>query len=207
MYSRVPGRRAGDALAAQPPTVEVAVDRCVGCLSCGAVCTAGALTRLPGAWAVQPHPEHCTGCRRCEQACPFGALHVQGAPRTRHRVILDELAAVLAASCPTGWGVTTAPPGFRAGPGLPSAVPDLAVVRATPPGPVAWLASPEPQVGLVVEVVSRQSRRADLGPRRDAYWRCGVPTFWTVDRRTGSVAVEWSTRPGWFDRWAAFTFG
>lgn len=186
--------------------VGIAVDRCVGCLECATVCRPDALRMIPGAWAVEVDLERCTACRRCVPACPFGAIDVTGEPRNRHRQVLDRVLAALTSTCPGNWSVTTTPPGFRSVVHREPVVPDLAVVRRPQPG-VEWLARDEPLVPLVVEVVSSGSREADLGARRDLYWQCGVTTYWTVDQRSGLVAVQWARSRSWFDRWAGFAFG
>ena len=187
-------------------TVQIGSDRCVGCLECASVCRPEALRLIPGAWAVEADVERCTACRRCVPACPFGAIEVTGEPRNRHRIVLDSVRSALASTCPGGWTVTTSPPAFRSAVQAEPAVPDLAVVRVPRPG-VEWLSRDDALVPLAVEVVSSSSRAADLGPKRDLYWQCGVPTYWTVEQRTGQVTVQWSRTTAWFDRWAAFAYG
>ena len=199
--------RAADSPAVPPVRVDVGSDRCVGCLECARVCRPAALRLIPGAWAVEADPRLCTACRRCEPACPFGAISVTGEPRTRHQQVLDGVRAALASTCPRGWHVTATPPDFRTGPDPTGpAVPDLAVLRAELPG-VEWLGRDDPAVPLVVEVVSPTTRVRDLGAKRDLYWQWGVTTYWTVDQRTGQVAVQWARSRSWFDRWAGYAFG
>jgi ferredoxin len=186
--------------------ITVAVDRCTGCQQCIAACSAGAVELMPDAWAVQLHVPRCTGCRRCVPACPFHAITVNGPARNRHRVVLDGVHQALARSCPPGWRAAAAEPVFRPDPGGTAVVPDVALVRVAQRG-VEWLPPDGPPIGLVVEVVSPSSRARDLGPKRELYWSCGVPAYWTVDQRTGRVAVQWSRRPAWFDPLAAAVFG
>ena len=188
-----------------PVDVRIGADRCVGCLACADVCKAGALHLIPGVWAVEADVARCTACRRCEAACPFHAVAVTGTPRNKHHLVLDTLQGALASTCPPDWTVSTRPPGFRSPTEPDGVVPDLAVVRTARRGP-AWLGEGDGAVSLVVEVTSPTSRDADAGPRRDTYWQCGVPAYWTVDQRTGAVEVQWSTGPAWFDRWAGFAF-
>jgi ferredoxin len=184
--------------------VAVAADHCVGCLACADVCQPDALRLLPGAWAVDVDVARCTGCRRCETACPFGVITVSGATRTRHQVVVDSLASALQSTCPAGWRISTTGPAFWTALGQPTVVPDLAVVGDdTAAGP--WPRQ-ERTVALVVEVVAPSTREMDLGRKRDLYWQREVASYWTVDQRTGQVTVQWSLRPAWFDRWAAFTF-
>lgn len=186
--------------------VDIAVDRCVGCLECATVCRPDALRLIPGAWAVEVDLYRCTACRRCVPVCPLSAIDVRGEPRNRHQQVLDSLLAALTSTCPRDWAVTASPPGLRSVVDARPAVPDLAVVRAPGPG-VEWLGTGEPAVPLVIEVVSPTTREADLGPKRDLYWQCGITTYWTVDQRTGRVAVQWARARSWFDRWAGFAFG
>jgi ferredoxin len=187
-------------------SVNIEVDRCVGCLECAEVCRPDALHLIPGAWAVEVDLDRCTACRRCVSACPFGAIGVSGEPRNRHQLVVDALGAALASTCPSGWVVTTTPPTFRAAVESELAAPDLAVVRSTRLG-LEWLGREEVLVPLVVEVVSASTRQVALGPKRHLYWQCGVTSYWTVDQQTGQVAVQWSRLSGWFDRWAGFAFG
>jgi ferredoxin len=189
-----------------PINVSVAVDRCTGCQQCIAACTGGAVELMPDAWAVELHTARCTGCRKCVPACPFRAITVTGPVRNRHRVVLDGVHEALTRSCPPGWRAATAEPVLRPGPDAPPVSPDVAVVRVPQRG-VEWLPITGSPIGLVVEVVSPSSRARDLGSKRDLYWRCGVPAYWTVDQVTGRVAVQWSHRPAWFDPFATAVFG
>ena len=186
--------------------VTVAVDRCTGCQQCIAACTGGAVELMPDAWAIQIRAERCTGCRKCVPACPFRAITVTGPVRNRHRVVLDGVHEALTRSCPPGWRVASAEPVVRPEPQAAPVAPDVALLRIPHRG-VEWLPVQEPPIGLVVEVVSPSSRARDLGSKRDLYWRCGVPVYWTVDQVTGRVAVQWSHRPAWFDAFATDVFG
>jgi ferredoxin len=185
--------------------VTIAADHCVGCLACADVCQPDALHLLPNAWAVAYDASRCIGCRRCEAACPFGAIHVSGGTRTRHQVVVDNLRTALASTCPAGWRVSTTGPAFWTALGQPTVVPDLAVVRDESAAE-AWSPDDHTIVTLVVEVVAPSTRDMDLGHKRDLYWQRDVATYWTIDQRTGQVTVQWSLRPNWFDRWAAFSF-
>jgi NAD-dependent dihydropyrimidine dehydrogenase PreA subunit len=189
-----------------PIRVSVAVDRCTGCQQCVAACAGGAVELMPDAWAVQMHVERCTGCRKCICACPFRAITVSGPMRNRHRVVLDCVHEALARSCPPGWRAAAAEPVLHAEPAVAAVAPDVTLLRVPQRG-VEWLPIPGPPIGLVVEVMSPSSRARDLGPKRELYWRSGVPTYWTVDQLTGRVAVQWSRRPAWFDPFASVVFG
>lgn len=196
-------------------SVDIEVDRCVGCLACANVCKSGVLRLLPGAWAVEADASTCTVCRRCVSACPFGAVTVIGQPRNRRRLIIDRVRSGLRSTCPREWTVAQGHPVFRAGPGCESVVPDLAVVRSpgarvaasglTGPG-LNWLTVDEAAVPLVVDVPTSSFTHEDLQSRRELFWRCGVTAYWTVDQRSGEVTVQWSVPNGWFVPWARFGF-
>ena len=65
--------------------------------------------------------------------------------------------------------------------------PDVMVIPG-PRRPGRWEDGPTPI--LVVEILSRSSRRFDLGDKRDAYGdRLGNPTVWVVDHRAHEVHV------------------
>jgi Pyruvate/2-oxoacid:ferredoxin oxidoreductase delta subunit len=84
--------------------------------------------------------------------------------------------------------------------------PDVAVLR-TPAPALDWLPDPHPPVALVVEVVTRATRRRDLEDRRKLYQDNGIPAYWTVDAASGRVTVHWSRTPAWFDPLAGALFG
>lgn len=74
--------------------------------------------------------------------------------------------------------------------------PDVVVVPVQPPaGEVKWEELPLPI--LVVEVLSGSTRRRDLGIKRQAYLRIGIPEYWLVDRGARTVRVA---KPGGTDR-------
>ena len=65
--------------------------------------------------------------------------------------------------------------------------PDL-LVRPTPERPPAtWEAAPTPL--LVVEVLSKSTRRRDHEQKREFYLRVGVPEYWIVDRWARTIRV------------------
>jgi Uma2 family endonuclease len=65
--------------------------------------------------------------------------------------------------------------------------PDLMVRPVTPTRPQAWSEMPTPS--LVVEIVSRTTRRRDNQQKRAFYLRIGVQEYWIVDRETRSIRV------------------
>lgn len=73
--------------------------------------------------------------------------------------------------------------------------PDLFVGPEHPDPDAPWEKAPLPT--LVVEIVSRSTRRRDYGPKKDLYLEIGVPEYWIVDRERRAVVV---VRPGEPDR-------
>jgi ferredoxin len=188
------------------PGLNVIGDHCVGCSACVEVCQPGALQLMSGVWAVAADPDLCNGCRRCVPACPFGLVTVSGMTRTRHQLVLDNLATALASSCPPGWRVYTGDPSAVSTLAATRVVPDLAV-SCEEPQAGTWPGHTPGTVVLVVEIISPSTRSADLGHKREVYRAHGVPAYWTLDQRDGQVTVHWSGHPTWFDRWAGNTFG
>lgn len=83
-----PGR--GDASAAAPPRVIIAVDRCKGCGLCVAVCPTTVLALGPlnarGYPAViLTDNARCTSCTACALICPDAVLEVYKPPRVQAR--------------------------------------------------------------------------------------------------------------------------
>ncbi|MBL0171192.1 MAG: Uma2 family endonuclease [Gemmatimonadaceae bacterium] len=65
--------------------------------------------------------------------------------------------------------------------------PDLMVRPATPTLPETWEQMPTPS--LVVEILSRTTRRRDHEQKRGFYLRVGVSEYWIVDRWSRSICV------------------
>ena len=65
--------------------------------------------------------------------------------------------------------------------------PDLMVRPATPTLPETWEQMPTPS--LVVEILSRTTRRRDQEQKRGFYLRIGVAEYWMVDRWSRSIRV------------------
>lgn len=115
-----------------------------------------------------------------------GALLVTPQAAFRHQRVAMRLSFALHAYCERhGIGVVVGPGAVPHGES--ELQPDIQVV----PGPVApdadWTELPRPM--LVVEVLSGSTRTRDLGIKRDAYLRWGIPTYWVVDPKAKSVAV------------------
>lgn len=71
--------------------------------------------------------------------------------------------------------------------------PDVQVIPGTPRLDAEWTQLPIPL--LVVEILSDSTRRRDLGVKREAYLRWGIPEYWVVDLDQQSVTVWRSTEP------------
>lgn len=63
----------------------------------------------------------------------------------------------------------------------PSYIPDVTVVRREALGRPRGVFALEPAPLLVVEVISPESRRRDLGEKSDAYFDGGALAYWTVE--------------------------
>ena len=65
--------------------------------------------------------------------------------------------------------------------------PDMMVRPSTPTHPKTWAEMPTPL--LVVEILSRTTRRRDNEQKRAYYLRIGVAEYWIVDRFTRTIHV------------------
>ena len=126
-----------------------------------------------------------------------GELFVTPQAASRHQYIAYELGSALGSYCrqhAIGWVAGSGAIIFEQENELQ---PDLQVVPGAYPSPdnVEWTAFSRSL--LVVEILSDSTARRDLGKKRDAYLRIGIPSYWVVDadeRRvltwTGSPAAE-----------------
>ncbi len=115
-----------------------------------------------------------------------GLLVVSPPPTFWHQVVSAALLRRLSAQAPPGWRVL-----FELGlpMGSDGRVPDLSVVSArAPTGAGAPLPGPE-HVGLVVEVVSRSSRKTDRFAKPGEYAEAGIALFWRVETEPQPVVV------------------
>ena len=113
-----------------------------------------------------------------------GALLVTPQAAFGHQEVVMRLLVPLRAYCERhGIGVVVGPGAVPQG--TSELQPDIQVI----PGPVAldanWAELPLPL--LVVEVLSDSTRVRDLGVKRDAYLRWGIPAYWVVDPVARSV--------------------
>lgn len=108
-----------------------------------------------------------------------GAVVVTPSPSLRHQVLATRLCAQLVHAAPEPWTAVVAPPLPL---GTDGRVPDLAVMRSdavTRPGPYSL--GPE-SFGLVVEVESPGSRKADRFTKPGEYAEAGIPLMWVVEQ-------------------------
>ena len=119
-----------------------------------------------------------------------GELFVTPQAAKRHQRIAVKLVLALEPWC-IQHGV-----GYLVGPGsVPfgknELQPDVQVIPGLEPrGEVAWTDCPLPI--LVCEILSDSTAHRDLGKKRDAYLRIGIPTYWVVDPDQRRVLV-WTT--------------
>jgi Uma2 family endonuclease len=130
----------------------------------------------PGGWSmsdVQALPENC----RVEVL--DGALIVNPSPLPIHQRIARRLAASLETQLPAGWQLETDVDVMLAESPLDYLTPDVVVFRSD----VSLTTRPIPgdAILLVVEVVSKGSRREDRGAKPLAYAEAGIPYFWRVE--------------------------
>jgi Uma2 family endonuclease len=121
-----------------------------------------------------------------------GALLVTPQAAFEHQRVATQILLVLATYCRShGLGVVVAPGAVPHG--KSELQPDVQVIPGNPPKGAKWTALPRPV--LVVEVLSDSTARRDLGIKRDAYLRWGIPTYWAVDLATHRVTVFDASAP------------
>ena len=140
----------------------------------------------PAGWQladVQGLPENC----RVEVI--DGALIVHPSPLPLHQRVVRRLAAQLEGQLPAEWQLETDVDVMLNEDPLDYLTPDVVVFSAD----VALTTRPirAPSVLLVVEVVSKGSRREDRGSKPLAYAEAGIPHFWRVEGQlTGALTTE-----------------
>jgi Uma2 family endonuclease len=115
-----------------------------------------------------------------------GELFVTPPPSTTHETVLAHLSMLLAPFVAEhGLGLVYHPRSVirREGSGVE---PDL-MVRQRPDAGMSWEEWPLPV--LVVEVLSRTTRRRDLVAKRALYLDFGIPEYWIVDPVARSVEI------------------
>ena len=125
----------------------------------------------------------------CRYELVDGGLVVTPPPTQRHQEIAEQLRDRLAAAAPPGWRVRLEYP-------LPFAddrqrQPDVVVYRWPLTHPRADAANPvgPSDVGLLVEVVSRHTRRTDRFAKPGEYAEAGIALYWRVETEP-AVAVH-----------------
>jgi len=121
-----------------------------------------------------------------------GELWVTPAPTNRHETILARLTRILDPYVEAqALGFVYRPRAvFRVGRDM-EVEPDLMVRQPHPDPDGSWETAPLPI--LVVEVVSRSTRRRDFGAKRELYMEKGIPEYWIVDHGPCTITV---VKPG-----------
>ena len=116
-----------------------------------------------------------------------GALLVTPQAAVPHQNTATKLAILLGAYCARDRvGLVVAPGALPFG--KIELQPDVMVVLDPPsPLPKEWTALPRPS--LVVEVLSNSTARRDVGIKRDAYLRLGIPEYWIVDGDARTITI------------------
>ncbi len=115
-----------------------------------------------------------------------GALLVTPQAAFDHQDIATRLTVALSAYCAAhGIGVVVSPGAVPHG--KSELQPDVQVIPGRPPRGAKWASLP--RAVLVVEVLSDSTSRRDLGIKRDAYLRWGIPQYWAVDFDAQRVTV------------------
>lgn len=115
-----------------------------------------------------------------------GALLVTPQAAFDHQAVATRLTVALSGYCTNyGVGVVVAPGAVPHG--KSELQPDVQVIPGRPPRGAKWTSLPRPI--LVVEVLSDSTGRRDLGIKRDAYLRWGIPLYWVVDLDARRVHV------------------
>ena len=116
-----------------------------------------------------------------------GVVLVSPPDRFAHADRVIGIAAALRVAAPTGISVVGPAYAVRYDPSAPDdfVLPDIVVAPTADCGDDGIRVAPL----LVVEVLSRSTRRRDEGEKRDIYAGLGVPYFWLVDpeRHTATV--------------------
>jgi Uma2 family endonuclease len=118
----------------------------------------------------------------------YGELLVTPAPTDNHETIAARLTRILDPYVAEhGLGLVYRPRAvFRIGREVETE-PDLMVRQPHPEPEAAWERAPRPS--LVVEIVSKSSRRHDFGKKRALYLMAGIPEYWIVDGVSRTITV------------------
>jgi Uma2 family endonuclease len=139
----------------------------------------------PGGWTLADVKSLPEGCR---VEVIDGALIVNPSPLPIHQRIARRLANALELSVPTECQVETDVDVMLAEGPLDYLTPDVVVFDKTIP--LTTRPIPGQAVSLVIEVVSKGSRREDRGSKPLAYAEAGIPHFWRVETpESGALAL------------------
>ena len=129
-----------------------------------------------------------------------GLLVVSPAPTGWHQRVAGELLMQLARQCPPEWRVLHEL-GLQLG--TDGRVPDVAVLTAATSLHTSFF-TPD-LFGLVVEVVSRSSRKTDRFAKPGEYAEAGIPLFWRVETDPQVVLVAYALQAGTYAEVAMLT--
>ncbi len=139
----------------------------------------------PGGWTLA-HVERLPEGSRVEVI--DGALIVNPSPLPIHQRILRKLAAALDSNLPRDWQLDIDIDVMLAEDPLDYLAPDIVVFDARLP--LTTRPVPGDAILLVVEIVSKGSRREDRGSKPLAYADAGIPHFWRVETtETGALTT------------------
>lgn len=117
-----------------------------------------------------------------------GALIVNPSPLPIHQRIARRLAGALEPGLPPDWQLETDVDVMLAQDPLDYLTPDIVIFDRQVP--LTTRPIPGDSILLVVEIVSRGSRREDRGSKPLAYAEAGIPYFWRVEtKESGAVAL------------------
>jgi Uma2 family endonuclease len=139
----------------------------------------------PGGWTLADVKKLPEGCRA---EVIDGALIVNPSPLPIHQRIARRLASAVEVQLPGGWQLETDVDVMLVEEPLDYLTPDVVVFDVG--HPLTERPIPGSAVLLVVEVVSKGSRREDRGSKPLAYAEAGIPYFWRVESpASGALAI------------------
>lgn len=114
-----------------------------------------------------------------------GVLVVSPSPFPLHQIVLSNLHRLVAAGETAGLFSLFAPFDFEID-DITLLQPDLLVVRIDDLSPKSYDGTPE----LVVEVLSKSTRKFDRFVKLASYAEAGVPSYWIIDPEAPSIVVH-----------------
>jgi Uma2 family endonuclease len=118
-----------------------------------------------------------------------GSLHVTPPADDEHHEVADEIRAALRSAAPPGWRVVREIGVRLAG---ANTIPDVTVLRPGSERRVLWHEPPD--IALVVEVESSNSRRHDRFLKPGLYAEAGIESYWRIERTNNGPVAHLYTR-------------